>query len=100
MSKNTTRRAFLRNSALAAGVLTTTAASELPAQPPHSHGDHGEYPRHQPGRGGPVGSATDRGKLVPGLRKPDLPPVAVVTPDNWSMKPTIKDGVKEYYLHA
>ena len=35
-----------------------------------------EYPRTRPGSGGPVGSPTDRGKLVPGLRKPGLPPVA------------------------
>jgi FtsP/CotA-like multicopper oxidase with cupredoxin domain len=100
MRRNTTRREFLRNSALAAGALTTTAATELPAQPAHSHGDHEEYPRDHFGRGGPVGSATDRGKLVPGLRKLGLAPVSVVTPDNWIMKPTVKDGVKEYYLHA
>src|SRR6516165_12536367 len=100
MRKNTTRRDFLRNTTLAAGALTTSAATGLPAQPEHSHGDHEEYPRNHAGRGGPVGSATDRGKLVPGLRKPDLAPVSVVTPDNWIMKPTVKDGVKEYYLHA
>jgi manganese oxidase len=100
MRKNTTRRDFLRNTTLAAGALTSSAATGLPAQPAHSHGDHEEYPRNHPGRGGPVGSATDRGKLVPGLRKPDLAPVPVVTPDNWVMKPTVKDGVKEYYLHA
>jgi hypothetical protein len=26
--------------------------------------------------------------------------VPVVTPDNWITRPTIRDGVKEYYLHA
>jgi manganese oxidase len=100
MHKNTTRREFIRNTTLAAGALTTAAATGLPAQPPHAHSNQEDYPRHQPGPGGPVGSATDRGKLVPGLRKPGLAPVPVVTPDNWITKPTIKDGVKEYYLHA
>jgi FtsP/CotA-like multicopper oxidase with cupredoxin domain len=100
MRKNTTRREFIRNTTLAAGALTTSAATNLPAQPAHSRGEHEEYPRNHAGRGGPVGSATDRGKLVPGLRKPGLAPVPIVTPDNWITKPTIKDGVKEYYLHA
>jgi FtsP/CotA-like multicopper oxidase with cupredoxin domain len=100
MHKNTTRREFIRNTTLAAGALTTSAATGLPAQPPHAHANQEGYPRHQPGPGGPVGSATDRGKLVPGLRKPGLGPVPVVTPDNWITRPTIKDGVKEYYLHA
>ena len=101
MEKNSTRRELIRNTPLGAGVLTTAAAANLGAEPgqPPAH-QHEEYPRNQPGRGGPVGSATDRGKLVPGLRKPDLTPVSVVTPDNWMMKPTMKDGVKEYYLHA
>jgi FtsP/CotA-like multicopper oxidase with cupredoxin domain len=99
MDTNATRREFIRNTTLAAGALAS-AAGGLPAQPAHSHADHEDYPRDHPGRGGPVGSATDRGKLVPGLRKPNLAPVPVVTPDNWLMKPTIKDGVKEYYLHA
>ena len=78
MHENTTRREFIRNSTLAAGALTTAAATGLPAQPAHSHADHEDYPRHQPGRGGPVGSAMDRSKLVPGLRKPGLAPVPVV----------------------
>src|SRR5262249_47539747 len=100
MRRNTTRREFIRNTTLTAGAVTASAATGLPAQPEHSHGEHGEYPRDHAGRGGPVGSATDRGKLVPGLRRPGLAPVSVVTPDNWIMKPTVKDGVKEYYLHA
>jgi FtsP/CotA-like multicopper oxidase with cupredoxin domain len=100
MRKKTSRREFLRNGTLAAGALTASATSGQSAPAAHSHWDHGEYPRVQPGSGGPVGSATDRGKLVPGLRRPDLGPVPVFTPDNWITKPTIKDGVKEYYLHA
>jgi FtsP/CotA-like multicopper oxidase with cupredoxin domain len=100
MHKNTTRREFVRNTTLAAGALTTAAATGLPAEPAHAHANHEDYPRHQAGRGGPVGSATDRGKLVAGLRKPGLAPVPVVTPDNWITRPTLKDGVKEYYLHA
>ena len=40
-----------------------------------------EYPRMNPGVGGPVGSPTDRGKLVAGLRDPSLPPVPIHAPD-------------------
>ncbi len=101
MKKSINRRDFVRATTLAAGTLTTSEAAKLSAEPeqPPAH-QHDDYPRNQPGSGGPVGSATDRGKLVPGFREPDLASVPVVTPDNWITKPTIKDGVKEYYLHA
>jgi FtsP/CotA-like multicopper oxidase with cupredoxin domain len=109
MESETTRRDFLRGGTLAtAGLLAAGAAadaqekektSQLPHDHAHPQGTQG-YPRDHAGAGGPVGSATDRGKLVPGLRKPDLPPVPVVTPDLWTMSPTISDGVKEFHLHA
>jgi hypothetical protein len=67
---------------------------------PEQQQGHEHYPRDHPGPGGHVGSGTDRGKLVPGLRKPGLPPVSVVTPDMWTMTPVMKDGVKEFHLHA
>jgi FtsP/CotA-like multicopper oxidase with cupredoxin domain len=48
-----------------------------------------------------VGSATDRGKLVPGLRSPAAPPVLVETPDLPSNLPwQIVRGAKEFHLHA
>jgi FtsP/CotA-like multicopper oxidase with cupredoxin domain len=59
-----------------------------------------DYPRDRPGPGGPVGSPTDRGRLVPGLRKPGLPPVPVVTPDLPRLPWTFRDGAKEFHLIA
>ena len=59
-----------------------------------------EYPRTQPGVGGPVGSATDRGKLVPGLRDPSLPPVLIDAPDLRKLEWNLVDGVKEFRLIA
>jgi FtsP/CotA-like multicopper oxidase with cupredoxin domain len=100
MRKNINRRDFIRSTSLAAGALTSSSGPGQSAQPAHAHNKDEEYPRNQPGRGGPVGSATDRGKLVPGFRKPGLAPVPIATPDNWITRPTIKDGVKEFYLHA
>src|SRR2546423_14861437 len=98
MKRHTSRRDFIRNTTLAAGAFTTSAATGLPADP--EQGNHQDYPRQQPGRGGPVGSATDRGKLVPGLRKPNDPPVPVVTPDLRRLSPEIGKGVKSLHLHA
>src|SRR5437879_1000091 len=100
MKPNTSRRDFIRNTTLAAGVLTTSAATGLPADRVQPYEDHQEYPRNQPGRGGPVGSATDRGKMVPGLRKPNDPPVPVITPDLRRVSPEIDKGVKVFHLHA
>ncbi len=45
-------------------------------------------------------AATDRGKLVPGLRKAGLPPVAVETPDLPKLPWTLRDGAKEFHLIA
>src|SRR5262249_16808355 len=70
----------------------------------HKHGDdhaaHKDFPRHHAGPGGPVGSATDRGKLVPGLRKVGEPPVPVEAPDLSKLMPKQVDGVKEFHLTA
>jgi FtsP/CotA-like multicopper oxidase with cupredoxin domain len=101
MEQNTTRRDFIRNTTLAAGILTTSgAANHATAEPAQPSSNDKEYPRDHPGPGGPLGSATDRGKMVPGLRKPSEPPVPVITPDLPKLTPVIKDGVKEFYLHA
>lgn len=66
----------------------------------HEHHDHQTYPRKQAGAGGPVGSSTDRGKLVPSLRKAADPPVSVVTPDLRKLPYTMKGKVKEFHLVA
>src|SRR5205085_2259571 len=78
-------------------------AAEPPAKHEHEHEhqhDHQDYPRDHPGPGGPVGSPTDRGKLVPGLRAAGLPPVPVETPDLPRLRFKLVDGVKEFQLHC
>lgn len=57
-----------------------------------------EYPRTRPGLGGPVGSPTDRGKLVSGLRDSSLPPVPIYAPDLKKLPWKEVDGVKEFHL--
>ncbi len=106
MKSDATRRDFLKNGTLAAAGLLGTAgaaaaATEPPAQPkPEHQHEPDEYPRDHAGAGGPVGSPTDRGKLVPGLRKAGQPPVPVETPDLAKLPFQMKDGVKEFQLHA
>lgn len=107
---DTNRRDFLRGGALAtAGLLAAESVAaaqvkKLPAKehPANEHRhDVQDFPRHQPGRGGPVGSATDRGKLVPGLRPATEPPVLVETPDLPNNLPwKMVNEVKEFHLHA
>ncbi len=116
MASETTRRSFLKGGTLAAAGLVAAGAApgaegaDAPAKQPadnkkqphdhkHQH-DSSDYSRKRPGPGGPVGSATDRGKLVPGLRKPGEPPVPVVTPDLPKLPFKMKDGVKEFHLVA
>src|SRR5262245_49591655 len=106
MTPETTRRQFLAGGVAAAGVAVAAQAAqpEKVTQPPrevsgHAHHAHGgDYPRDRAGPGGAVGSPTDRGKLVPGLRKPGEPPVPVVTPDLPKLPFKMKDGVKEFPL--
>jgi FtsP/CotA-like multicopper oxidase with cupredoxin domain len=104
MDHDTNRRTFLLGStAAAAGLLQaqTAEAVDQPAQNIHTtQHDHREYPRDHAGAGGPVASATDRGKLVAGFRKGDQPPAPVVTPDLSRLPWNLKDGVKEFHLVA
>jgi FtsP/CotA-like multicopper oxidase with cupredoxin domain len=108
MDPDTTRRDFLRGGTLAAaGLLAAQPApaaggAQPPSKPQHErqHEHDKEYPRNHPGAGGPLGSATDRGKLVPGSRAPGLPPVPVVTPDLPKLAFNMNAGVKEFRLHA
>jgi FtsP/CotA-like multicopper oxidase with cupredoxin domain len=98
-----TRRDFLRRGTLAtAGLLAADAAA------PAADGPGNDKPRagqgqpaagHPPGRGS-LGSASDRGKLTPGARGPEEPPVTVDTPDLPRLAWKMKDGVKEYHLTA
>jgi FtsP/CotA-like multicopper oxidase with cupredoxin domain len=106
MAGENTRRDFLVGGTMAAGLL---AASQAPGAEPagpakhdkHEHAGHAKYPRDHPGAGGPLGSATDRGKLVPGVRRAGLPPVPVETPDlPSSLRWKMVRGAKEFHLHA
>jgi FtsP/CotA-like multicopper oxidase with cupredoxin domain len=111
MEPEATRRTFLKNgtaataSLLAAGAAQAAQDEKGAHQGHEPHGSHdmgdGDYPRDRPGLGGPVGSPTDRGKLVPGLGKEGEPPVPVITPDLPERLPfTFKEGVKEFHLHC
>ncbi len=107
MDNESSRRSFLQGGAAAvAGALSATAAAAGPQDTaaPQGHEGHGEgdgYPRDRPGPGGPVGSPTDRGKLVPGLIKPGEPPVRVIVPDLPERLPwKMVDGAKEFHIRC
>lgn len=59
-----------------------------------------EYPRTHAGLGGPVGSPTDRGKLVPGLRAVTPVPAPIYAPDLKSLSWKNVNGAKEFHLTA
>jgi FtsP/CotA-like multicopper oxidase with cupredoxin domain len=107
---DTNRRNFLRSGALAtAGLLVADPVAyaqdkKPPATTPPAHEHHHDakdFPRQSPGLRGPVGSASDRGKLVPGLRSATESPVLVETPDLPNNLPwKLVNGAKEFHLHA
>jgi manganese oxidase len=110
MQPDSTRRDFLVAGAAAtaglaaAGTGQAAPGAEPPAQPRQGQERQGapaDFPRDHAGRGGPVGSPTDRGKLVPGLRSPTEPPVLVETPDLPNNLPwKVVRGAKEFHLRA
>jgi manganese oxidase len=98
------RREFLTSGSVATAGLIVAGAERgvrgaAPAQAESAPVGQ-DFPRTHPGTGGPVGSATDRGKLVPGLRKPGLPPVPVEVPDLAKLPWVFRDGAKEFHLIA
>jgi FtsP/CotA-like multicopper oxidase with cupredoxin domain len=103
MSKQPNRRAFLAGGGIAAGglfVAGSRAAASAQQAPSHVDPSESDYPRYEAGPGGPVGSPTDRGKLVPGLRSISDPPIPVEAPDLPKLDYKTVDGVKEFHLHA
>jgi len=110
MTPSDDRRSFLTQGAAAtAGMLAAGAATARANSHPDSVSSQGgqnqnpqqnEFPRMQTGAGGPVGSPTDRGKLVSGYRAPGLPPVEVTTPDLEKRQGKIVNGVREFHLRA
>jgi len=102
MERDTNRRDFLVASTGTAGLLAARLTEPASAAAPpdkHDH-KHQEYSRDRAGPGGPVGSATDRGKLVAGRRAAGEKPVPVVTPDLTKLFWEMKDGAKEFHLHC
>lgn len=107
-----TRRKFIAGSGAAAtGLVASQIVRTAQAQHEHlvdastgenqhEHEKDDAFPRTRAGLGGPVGSATDRGKLVSGYLKPGEPPVPVVMPDLETLEWQEKDGVKEFHLVA
>jgi hypothetical protein len=84
MESETTRRDFIRGTTLAtAGLLAARGTSEVEAAQPSAKHEHEPsakgYPRDHAGPGGAVGTATDRGKLVPGLRAATEQPASLRT---------------------
>lgn len=86
MGAESDRRKFLfGGTGLAAGLVATGAGAQEKKDDPHA------------GHGTP---ASDRGKLTPGFRKAGDPPVPVETPDTPKLKWEMKNGAKEFHLHA
>jgi hypothetical protein len=105
MRQTTSRRYFLGLGSMAAGLFgvgtanahaKTEAASSNSGQAPPGNAD--QFPRFHAGRGGPVGSPSDRGKLTRGYRGPGLPPIGVEMPDLPKLPWKMVDGAKEYHI--
>lgn len=98
------RRDFLKQGAaataglFAAGTAMGKAAESAETDPSQSQGDG--FPRMHPGLGGPIGSPTDRGKLVAGLRAAGQAPVNVIAPDLKTTWGKMVNGAREFHLHA
>lgn len=110
MPHDFSRREFVaKGSAAVGGMLAVGASTNALAadesrstKQHHEHRDKdsGEFPRTHAGPGGPVGSPTDRGKLVNGRRAVLDPPVAVTMPDLAKLPWRMVNGVKEFHLVA
>lgn len=100
MNNESNRRDFLLGGTAAATGFLAAAAAEAQDKTAPKHEGHGDYVRDRPTSGGPAGSPTDRGKLVPGRRAAGLPPVPIETPDVPKLKWEMKNGVKEFRLVA
>src|SRR5262245_35168270 len=108
MSRDSTRRTFLAGATMAAtglgasdvarSDLEPTAATEHEHAHRHSSTDS---PRDRPVPVGPLGPATERVMLVPGLRPQGMLPVLVTVPDLPEKLPwKLVDGAKEFHLYC
>lgn len=99
MSSDATRRNFLAGTLATAGVLAAGNGQQLVAQDKKD----AAQPKHDqhPAATVDVGSAKDRGKLMPGFRKAGLAPVPVEVPDGPPKLPwKMVNGAKEFHLTA
>ena len=88
------RRDFLKaGAAVAAGGLVAGGLSA-----PAEAAEFGTYSRWKASHGGPPDSPEYMGKMVPGFRKPSLPPVPVQTPDTKKLPWTMETGRKTFRL--
>jgi FtsP/CotA-like multicopper oxidase with cupredoxin domain len=101
-TRHKNRRLFLQEGILATAGLYAGTSAPVRAQDKTAERSKAEFEfsRHQPSPGGPLGSATDRGKLVSGYRTKGEKPVPVETPDLPKLSWQVKRGVKEYHLVA
>ena len=109
MHPETHRKRFFLGIVLG-GILATAGFSLLGSGlPAHSEGqavnnkEEAAQPKHDqhPAAKVDVGSAKDRGKLMPGFREAGLAPVPVEVPDGPPKLPwKMVDGVKEFHLIA
>ncbi|HCO25036.1 MAG: copper oxidase [Gimesia sp.] len=104
MGSSNDRRDFLKHGAAAtAGLFAASATMAKAAESADTGNSRAEgeaFPRMHPGLGGPIGSPTDRGKLVPGLREAGQAPVNVIAPDLKTTWGKIVNGAREFHLHA
>lgn len=109
MASSNDRREFLaQGAAVTAGLFAAGRASaqdDAPQAAPPEHAGHGaaaagDFPRMHAGLGGAIGTPTDRGKLVSGFRKAELPPVEVTTPDLKRDSGKIVNGAREFHVRA
>lgn len=107
MDDSENRRGFLRKGTAAAAGSIGLAASQAEAQerPPGADAPKGEVPapfdeysRFRSSYGGPPGSDRFFGKLVPGRRGSDRPPVPFEMPNVETLPWRMVDGVKEYRI--
>ncbi|MCI0464161.1 MAG: multicopper oxidase domain-containing protein [Gemmataceae bacterium] len=105
--QTTPRRFFVGGALVMVGLLAGSLLSSGKSQPaqgqekPEKHKHDADKSPHDHGAAVTVGSAKDRGKLMPGFRKAGLAPVPVEMPDGPPKLPwKMVNGAKEFHLTA
>lgn len=82
------------------GTSTNPSGAAVASPSMQVSGDDTPFPRMHAGLGGPVGSGTDRGKLVSGYRDASLEPVGVSAPDLKILQGKMVRGAREFQIRA